>query len=129
MERQCKYPTCTRPVLGRSDKLYCCDGCRSAHYNEIKKEKEYDLYTLISRIQKKNREMLKKIYLKYGPGSKVSKSYLTMMGYNFVYHTHTMVDYNGGIYQCCYDFAVKIIDDYWVEVSFGYFGNPDDDTV
>ena len=117
MERKCMNPTCMRPILGRSDKRYCCDQCRSAHFNDKKKDNDLSLVSLIPKIQKQNREILMVIYNKYGDHAKVSKNYLLMIGYNFVYQTHSMMDYNGGYYQCCFEFSIKVIDKYWVEVS------------
>lgn len=115
--RKCKNPTCDRPVLGRSDKVYCTDGCRSSHYNDTKKEKEPDPYTIIPKFQKNNREILKRIYDNNGGYTKVSKNYLIRLGYNFTYHTHFMLDYNHKFHECCYDYAFRMIDNYWIEIS------------
>ncbi|MCH7414441.1 hypothetical protein MM213_13160 [Belliella sp. R4-6] len=123
MERKCKNPTCSKPILGRSDKQFCCDGCRSAYFNDRKKEKVYDLYSVIPRIQKQNREILMVIFLKYGDQVRISKNYLNMIGYNFIYHTHTMIDSKGIFYQCCFEFAIRQLDAYWVEISHGLEGN------
>lgn len=122
--RKCKNPTCDRPVLGRSDKIYCCDGCRSSHYNDTKKERQPNPFVDIPKIQKSNREILKKIHDSKGHNSRVSKNYLLLLGYNFTYHTHLMMDFQKNNYEFCFDYAIKIIDEYWVEVCDCIDENP-----
>ena len=114
--RVCMNPVCDRLVLGRSDKKYCCDGCRSAHYNDTKQEKKSDLYTSIPKFQKNNREILREIFDKNGGKAIVSKSYLIGIGFNFMYHTHFKLTYERKFLQCFYDYAIRVIDDYLVEV-------------
>lgn len=114
--RKCKNPICDRPVLGRSDKVYCCDGCRSSHYNDTKKDREPNPFIDIPRFQKNNREILRKIYNTYGDKKRISRNYLIILGYNFTYHTHYMVDCQHNFHECCFDYALKIIDEYWFEV-------------
>ncbi|AFL86108.1 hypothetical protein Belba_3616 [Belliella baltica DSM 15883] len=114
--RVCLNPVCDRLVLGRSDKKYCCDGCRSAHYNDTKQERKSDPIVTIPKFQKNNREILRVIYEKNEGNAIVSKIYLIGLGFNFMYHTHFMITYERKFLQCCFDYAIRVIDDYLVEV-------------
>lgn len=114
--RICMNPICDRLVLGRSDKKYCCDGCRSAHYNDTKQEMKSDPFKRIPKFQKNNREILREIFEKNGGKAIVSKSYLIGLGFNFMYHTHFMLTYERKFLQCSFDYAIRVMDDYLVEV-------------
>ncbi|GAB2631833.1 hypothetical protein [Belliella aquatica] len=114
--RICLNPVCDRLVLGRSDKKYCCDGCRSAHYNDTKQEKKSDPLKRILKFQENNRDILREIFEKNEGKAIVSKSYLIGLGFNFMYHTHFMLTYKRKFLQCSFDYAIRVIDDYLVEV-------------
>lgn len=85
LKRHCLY--CNSAIYGRADKKFCGDNCRSGYNNARRKDFE-DEVSLIKNILIRNRRILSKV-LKDGEESvKLQKDRLSLMGFNFKYHTH-----------------------------------------
>lgn len=100
MERCCL--DCNAPIKGRADKKFCDDQCRS-HYNNCLKADNCSLMKQVNQILKKNRDLLK---AQNADGTvKLHKNDLVKKGFDFKYHTHTLVTTNGGTYFFCYEYG------------------------
>jgi len=91
---------CNTSFIGRADKKYCSDQCRSEAYN--KKNSGSNSYIReINAVLRKNR----KILLELNPTgkNKVHKDMLLSRGYRFDYHTHTYTTKAGKVYYFCYE--------------------------
>ena len=91
---------CGTPVLGRIDKKFCSDQCRSTHYN--RQHGVASKYVRrINNVLQKNRRILDSL----NPGGKikVSASRLKEAGFDFRYHTATYRSRDGGTYYYCYE--------------------------
>lgn len=99
---------CDAELLGRRDKKYCSDYCRSQAHNEL--NRDYSNYMRkVNNILRKNRRIL----AKHNPTgkAKVSGSVLMEEGYNFAYHTNIYETKKGGKYYFCYDQGFIKLDD------------------
>lgn len=97
-KRQCLQ--CGNDLIGRRDKKYCSDYCRSAAHNEV--NRDYSNYMRkVNNILRKNRRIL----AKHNPKGKAKVSGTVLMedGYNFAYHTNVYETKKGGTYYFCYD--------------------------
>ena len=106
MRLKCLY--CGDEFVGRSDKKFCSDQCRSNYNNKIKREHE-KLIIDINKKLRKNRKILKAL----NPIGKttVRREYLDKLGFDFQYHTHTFKTKNNNLYKFCYEYGYYEIDD------------------
>jgi predicted nucleic acid-binding Zn ribbon protein len=93
-------PECEKPIIGRSDKKFCSDECRSA-FNNIKNRSTNNMMRSINSVLKRNRDIL----LSLNPEGKanIARSKLQNAGYNFSYHTNSYTTKAGKTYYFCYD--------------------------
>ena len=91
---------CGESFTGRSDKIFCSDHCRTAHYNRQNSDVT-NLMRNVNRILRKNRRILEE----HNPDGKarVHKSTLLRKGFNFDYCTSTYTTKSGKTYVFCYD--------------------------
>ncbi|NOT36359.1 MAG: DUF2116 family Zn-ribbon domain-containing protein [Saprospiraceae bacterium] len=103
-----KCMICGSPIVGRKDKKFCTDSCRSIHHQEEKK-KDPGLIKNINAILKKNRNILSSL----NPEGKktVSKSQLLSKGFDFKYSTHNFNTKKGTTYYFCYDEGYTLFED------------------
>ena len=89
MVNNCK--TCGAILIGRTDKKFCDDQCRSS-FNSREKRKHEQLILEINKTLRKNRKILKQ----FNPEGKttIRKEYLIKSGFDFRYHTHTFITKN-----------------------------------
>lgn len=105
MLRWCK--DCSNEIVGRSDKQFCGDACRSNYHNKRRAEEKKEIYC-IDQILKRNRKLL----LEYNR-SKVqicSKNELLKKGFDFSYFTHSKQKNGTAIYYC-YDLGYEELAD------------------
>jgi predicted nucleic acid-binding Zn ribbon protein len=103
MNQTAKHPVCLEcgtPIKGRSDKKFCNDGCRNAHYNKMHRV-QTNYMRKVNRILSKNRGILER--LNPSETTKVSKKRLLSEGFVFDYYTNVYVTKNGKEYRFCYD--------------------------
>lgn len=100
IEKNC--PECNQKIIGRSDKKFCSDQCRSSHYH-----KRHGINTTsvkkINSILKKNRQILESLVL--NNKIRVSKLALTSEGFNFCYFTHYGKKRRSCTPVFCYEFG------------------------
>ena len=99
---------CGEKIVGRIDKKFCDAQCRNSYNNKTKRENE-KLINDINRILRKNRIILKQ----FNPEGKttVRKEYLTKLGFDFKFHTHTFVTNSGIHYKFCYEYGYFELED------------------
>ena len=102
-----KCITCGEAIVGRSDKRFCSDQCRYGYNNRMKRSNE-KLILDINKILRKNRKILKQ----FNPEGKttIRTEYLTKMGFDFRYFTHTFITKNNNEYHFCYEYGYFKID-------------------
>jgi hypothetical protein len=105
-ERLCQQ--CETELVGRRDKKYCSDYCRSAAHNDV--NRDYSNYMRrVNNILRKNRRILEK-HNPHGK-AKVSGTVLMEEGYNFAYFTNIYETKKGSKYYFCYDQGYIKMDD------------------
>ena len=100
---------CGEVLIGRADKKFCNDQCRSAHYQR-KHAVESPLIRSINNHLKKNRSILAN--LNPDGKTKVRKSALVKEGFQFKYFTSIYTTRENKIYYFVYDqgFLPLVID-------------------
>lgn len=97
---------CNIPLIGRSDKKFCNDACRSFHNNKLN-TKSLNHIRQINSILKKNRTIM--ISLNPKGKTKILKDKLSKLGFDFKYHTHVLTTAKGSNYLFCYEYGYLII--------------------
>jgi predicted nucleic acid-binding Zn ribbon protein len=93
-------PECGNRIIGRADKKFCSDECRSS-FNNSKNRNTNNMLRKVNATLKRNRDIL----LSYNPDGKITiaKSKLQNAGFNFNYHTNIYTTKSGKTYYFCYD--------------------------
>lgn len=91
---------CKEEFLGRVDKKFCSDQCRSAHNNRRNSD-ETNFVRNINNILRKNRRILGEL----NPDGKtnVHREQLLERGFRFSYFTNEYITKAGKVYRYCYD--------------------------
>ena len=110
-EKNC--PECTQKIVGRSDKKFCSDQCRSSHYHRIHGIQTSSV-AKINSILKKNRRILESMLEKNKIS--ISKSALLSEGFNFCYFTHHGQNDNFKTPVFCYEFGYLDTDGFLVTI-------------
>jgi hypothetical protein len=105
-ERQCL--SCGSTLLGRIDKKFCDDACRSAFNNKSSSRSSAEVRK-VNRILMKNRGLLEQLNPK--GTARVKKEVLLQKGFDFNYLTNIYETKSGKMYYFCYDFGYMWIDD------------------
>ncbi|GAA4796914.1 hypothetical protein GCM10023231_26750 [Olivibacter ginsenosidimutans] len=98
MDRFCL--DCNTLLIGRADKKFCNDACRSNYNNQQNNQEQYYIRQINSTL-KKNRAVMKK--LNPNGKTKVLKEDLVKLGFNFNHFTHVLDTAKGSRYYFCYD--------------------------
>lgn len=101
---RCRY--CNEMIVGRSDKKFCNNHCRSAYHNNYVSGKEAYISTINQQLRK-NRAALHKA-CPIGKAT-VRITYLEDLGMDFRYHTHTWRSSHNNLYYMCYDYGYMYI--------------------
>ncbi len=93
-------PECGKAIIGRADKKFCSNDCRSA-FNNIKNRNTNNMMRQVNSTLKRNRDIL----LSFNPNGKanIAKGKLQTAGYNFNYHTNIYTTKSGKTYYFCYE--------------------------
>jgi len=93
-------PECGKVIIGRADKKFCSNDCRSA-FNNIKNRNTNNMMRQVNSTLKRNRDIL----LSFNPNGKanIAKAKLQTAGFNFNYHTNSYTTKVGKTYYFCYE--------------------------
>ena len=98
---------CGLKLIGRADKKFCGDHCRSHYHNVLNKESNPE-WKEINSILRKNAAILKK----FNTGKMPLATYiLTEAGFNFHFFTHQLCGIRNEVYNCCYNYAYLLTGD------------------
>ncbi|MFP7655082.1 hypothetical protein [Chryseobacterium proteolyticum] len=102
---------CGEKIIGRSDKKFCNDACRNAYNNKQNKDSN-NLMRNINNKLRKNYRILTEINVE--GKTKISRSKLDGLGFDFDYITNIKVYKNGSEYKFIYDYGYKLLEDDFV---------------
>jgi hypothetical protein len=91
---------CGTPIVGRSDKKFCSDQCRSMRHNRFNSD-TINYVRTVNNVLRKNRRILGA--LNTGGKVRVPAEKLREQGFDFRYHTGTYRTKDGVIYYYCYE--------------------------
>lgn len=105
MEKFCL--DCQKPLIGRADKKFCDDQCRTSYNNRLKVQ-DHSLMKHINQILKKNHQILQR----FNPDGKkkLKREVLLQHGFDFNYHTHIYKTQKGGNYVFCYEYGYLLLE-------------------
>lgn len=109
MKRQCAE--CGEEFIGRVDKRFCSDQCRSNFNNRLNSD-ETNFVRNINNILRKNRRIL----VACNPDGKatVHRDKLLEQGFKFSYFTNEWRTRAGKTYRFCYDYGYTLLDNDYV---------------
>ena len=107
IEKRCL--NCRDLVVGRSDKKFCGDHCRSNYNYKQTGTDHLNLVRSVNRALSKNRRILKA--LSKNGRTRILRKSLVDRGFNFSYHTHIWESELRGRYYFCYDVGYLVLDD------------------
>jgi hypothetical protein len=99
---------CGEKIIGRSDKKFCNDACRNAYNNKQNKDSSNLMRNINNKLRKNYRILVE---INVDGKTKVSKSKLDSLGFDFEYFTNLKVYKNGSEYKFVYDYGYKLLDD------------------
>ena len=95
---------CKKELIGRSDKRFCDNYCKSQFHYEIQKSNESSFYRKVDNQLKLNRKILKN-YNRAGK-SIIRAEVLVNEGFNYNYFTHYWKNQKGDVYFFNYEYGV-----------------------
>ena len=95
-----KCTQCGVKIIGRQDKKFCGDHCRSVYNNRLNSDQSKFVRN-VNNILRKNRRVL--IQLNPKGKTKVHRDDLLKLGFNFSFITNVYVTKHGKEYHFCYD--------------------------
>lgn len=101
--------TCSKTVVGRSDKKFCNDYCRNV-FNNSRKVPEPPVVANINRILARNRSIMNSFLNGNETRKKMDRDKLLIEGFHFNYYTHKCSNNRGKVYYYCYDTGYTNID-------------------
>ena len=99
---------CGEKIIGRSDKKFCNDACRNAYNNKQNKDSS-NLMRNVNNKLRRNYRILTETNIE--GKTKVAKSKLDGLGFDFSYFTQIKIYKNGSEYKFVYDQGYKILED------------------
>lgn len=108
MKKKCLE--CNDDFIGRADKKFCSDQCRSAHHNKLNSDATNYIRN-INNILRKNRRIL--AAANPDGKAKIHRDKLTAKGFDFNYFTNQYITKNGRIYYFAYDQGYAELDNNW----------------
>lgn len=92
---------CSTPIIGRVDKKYCCNYCRSSANNKRNKTRNSSILK-VNKVLKRNREILKGLYAKNQ--LEIEQEHLLLKGFVFNFFTGQKIIHQLKV-NFCYDYA------------------------
>ncbi len=99
-----KCKICNKTITGRSDKKFCSVRCKNYYHTNLRRVTTIAVKD-INAILHRNRSILLEILGKNKTQIKINRIVLEKKKFNFIYHTHTIVNKQGKTYHYVYDFA------------------------
>lgn len=91
--------------MGRIDKKFCSDGCRTNFHNKLNGKETQTIRFIDSKL-KKNRKILMDCFIEQNISSiQIEMKKILKQGFVFDFHTHIEMMPNGLEYQFCYEFG------------------------
>jgi len=107
---------CNSPLVGRNDKRFCDDACRSGYHNQKHREQD-GLILKINKILKRNRKILADCYNRNLQPVLIHK--LLEEGFHFGYCTHVEpMKSKKGYISFCYDYGYRTVNKSYIEIVF-----------
>lgn len=106
---------CGKPVSGRSDKKFCNDICRNSYNNKLNSDTN-NYVRSVNSILRKNRRILEELIPVEEEKTKVKKSKLDKLGFNFGHFTHDYTTQKGQRYFFVYEYGYLPLEDEWYAV-------------
>ncbi len=105
MDRKCL--DCGKPLVGRADKKFCDDNCRSS-YNNRRNSEDSSYLRKVNGILRRNRRILEKL----NPMGKTTVDWRTLVveGFNFDYITDMHETEKGKLYRFCYEYGYRLLE-------------------
>lgn len=98
---------CGTRLMGRIDKKFCNDQCRSV-YNNRENRVSGDYFRKVNSILRKNRKILERLMV--GEKTKTTKEKLLINGFNFYYYTNIYTTLQGKQYYFVYELGYLELD-------------------
>jgi hypothetical protein len=95
-------PECGERIIGRKDKKFCSDQCRTAHFNKLNSDQNKYMKNT-NNILRQNRRILQN--LKMASETRISKLRLLSEGYKFSFLTEEFITKTGKKYRFCYEYG------------------------
>ncbi len=101
-------PVCGDPILGRIDKKFCSDQCRSDH-NNLRNRDTNHVVRRINGVLRKNRRILEEL----NPDGKIkiARQQLSSRGFDFKHFTSIYRTKTGNTYYFCYEQGYLLLDE------------------
>jgi predicted nucleic acid-binding Zn ribbon protein len=114
MEAEKHCVECGRAFVGRADKRFCSDQCRTSYNNRLNSDSSNYMRS-VNRVLRKNRKILAE--LNPNGKAKVHRKKMTALGFNFSFYTNIYTTKAGKRYIFCYDQGyLPIEEDYFMLV-------------
>lgn len=102
-KKRCQF--CQQFIVGRNDKKFCDDHCRSAFNNKLNSF-EYRQMKNVNAVLKRNRKILAELYeTKNKEATTIFERKIQELGFVFNFHTHIETLEGGITCICCYDYG------------------------
>jgi hypothetical protein len=95
-------PECKEQIIGRSDKKFCGDVCRTAYHNNLYNQRDSTIRT-INKVLLRNRKILLETELINSNIKQTDVFFLQDLGFDFSYYTHCRPDRTGQVIVFCYE--------------------------
>ncbi len=105
---------CGQALRGRLDKKFCDDHCRS-NFNNLRNSDVTSTMRNINYLLRKNRRILAELATRNGQCN-IPIDRLQQRGFDFRYHTHSILCEQGKLYKTCYDYAYTLLDEKLVSI-------------
>jgi predicted nucleic acid-binding Zn ribbon protein len=120
MTRKCKM--CPNKIIGRSDKIFCSDKCKTSYHEKLAKVTQR-VTLKIDKILHRNRSILLEILGKTIQSKKVPRQILDTKKFNWTYITHYHVNSQSKTVHYVYDFSWMIFSDQEVLIKRTHFNS------
>ena len=93
---------CGDKLVGRSDKKFCCDQCRSAYFNKQNADNNFYIRH-INNVLRKNRRILQELFRL--EMTRVTPAFLMHKGFSFEHFTHEFTQNAEKKHRFCYEYG------------------------